>query len=303
MPARTSLPIDLSRSPFPVRAAIKQGIRPGRLRGADLDRPFWGVRTPAGTASTVLGLATAYLSRSAADHVISHTSAALIWGMPLPPRLRFDQRLHVSVSSERRAPRGRGVRGHRLQFTTGDVTAIGPILITTQARTWCDLAAMLDEEELVSVGDFLLWRRRDNSARLSPDDLLACLARFPGRRGLPVLHSSLPVLTDRADSPPESKIRVRMIRAGLPWPDVNPELYDARGHFLAMPDLAFTRYFMAIDYEGDHHRTDPEQWAKDIGRVPRLQDAGWHHTRVSKEDLRDSGELINRLARLVRERG
>lgn len=70
-----------------------------------------------------------------------------------------------------------------------------------------------------------------------------------------------------------------------------------------MADLAFSRYRMVIDYEGDHHRRDKVQWQKDIVRVPRLEAAQWHSTRVSAQGLRDSRELISRMKRLLRERG
>jgi hypothetical protein len=133
--------------------------------------------------------------------------------------------------------------------------------------------------------------------------LHAAFLGFVGRIGLARLTEALPFLSDRSDSPPESAIRYRIAGAGLPTPVVNENLYDAEGRFLAKPDLAFPEYFMAVDYEGDHHRTDPVQWRKDLGRVPRLEDAGWHSTRVSAEDLRDSSELIARLIRLLRARG
>jgi hypothetical protein len=193
--------------------------------------------------------------------------------------------------------------GHRLQLLENDIVDRLGIRVTSQARTWCDLASMLAEEDLLAAGDFLIWRRRDPELRLAPDDLRLAIRNFAGRRGTRALNSAEPELTDRSDSPPESKIRLRAVRYGLPTLDINPELYDGNGRFLAMPDLAFIHYRMALDYEGDHHRTEAEQWEKDISRVPRLQDAGWHHTRIAKTDLRDSTQLLARLSRLLRERG
>ncbi len=98
-------------------------------------------------------------------------------------------------------------------------------------------------------------------------------------------------------------MRVRMIRDGLPTPDVNLELFDSRGRFLAMPDLCYPSYLLSFDYEGDHHRTEALQWEKDIARVPRLEDANWHHTRISKADLRNSLEFLLRTRRLLIARG
>jgi len=303
MPARSPLPPVLGTGPFAVRDALRAGARPTRLRSRDLARPFWGVRSSPEDSETTLGRATAYLSRAAPGHFVSHSSAAAIWGIPLPRRLQQDTRLHVSVSTEQRAPHGVGIIGHRLQVTPPDITVLGAVRLTSLARTWCDLATLLHEEELVAAGDNVLWHRRPSSTRVSFDDLTNASARYSGRRGRPLIRSSFPLLSDRADSFPESVIRVRMIRAGLPAPDVNVEIFDRAGRFLAMPDMTYPLYALSFDYEGDHHRTDSDQWEKDISRVPRLEESNWHHTRISKADLRDSSEFIARTRRILLARG
>lgn len=143
------------------------------------------------------------------------------------------------------------------------------------------------------------WRH----PRATLQELKFAVGSRHARPGVAMLAEILPILTARADSPPESRIRYRFLLAGLPTVAVNEEIYDAQGMFIALPDLAFRRYRMVIDYEGDHHRTDRVQWQKDIARVPRLEAANWHSTRVSAQDLRDSRELICRIRRLLRERG
>jgi hypothetical protein len=303
MPARSPLPPQLQGQVFAVRDALEAGARPTRLRSGDLASPFWGVRSTTEDADTVPGRARAYLSRAAPGHFVSHASAAIIWGIPLPSRLESDERLHVAVSTEQRAPHGQGVIGHRLQLAPDDVTTHLGIRLTSLSRTWCDLATMLREEELVAAGDNLLWYRRPDAVRLSRDELRIAAAHHTGRRGRPTIRSSMPLLSDRADSYPESVMRVRMIRAGLPTPEVNLEVFDAQGHFVAMPDLSYPTYFLSFDYEGDHHRTDSLQWEKDIARVPRLENANWHHTRISKADLRNSRDFLERTRQLLFDRG
>ena len=36
-----------------------------------------------------------------------------------------------------------------------------------------------------------------------------------------------------------------------------------------------------MQYEGDHHRTDPQQWRRDIERDRRMQAEGWIVLRVT----------------------
>jgi hypothetical protein len=303
MPARSPLPPELRGQAFAVRDALEAGARPTRLRSGDLTSPFWGVRSTPEDAESVPGRSRAYLSRAAPGHFISHSSAAVIWGIPLPSRLELDERLHVAVSTEQRAPRGQGVIGHRLRLGPDDVTTHEGIRLTSLSRTWCDLASILREEELVAAGDNALWNRRPEATRVSRNDLQVAASHHSGRRGRPAIRSSILLLSDRADSYPESVMRVRMIRAGLPIPEVNLELYTERGQFLAMPDLSYPDYLLSFDYEGDHHRTDSAQWEKDIARVPRLESANWHHTRISKADLRTSRDFLERTRRLLLDRG
>jgi hypothetical protein len=303
MAVRTPLPDDLPASGFAVGDALALGVSTSRLRGADLNRPFWGVRSVGGTSFDLIARATAYLSSRSTPAVLSHISAAQLWGIPLPSKWQHDDRLHVSVPPDMRAPRGAGVAGHHLRLHPSDVELRSGIRLTSQSRTLCDLASVFGEEDLLAAADYLLWWRRTDDDRVGRVEIAQAISRHPTSRGMRKLRAIELQASDRSDSPPESKIRFRIVRAGLPQPDVNLELFDSRGQFLAMPDLSFARYKVALDYEGDHHRTDPEQWEKDIHRVPRLQDAHWHHTRISRSDLRDSTDFLARLARNLRERG
>ena len=181
-----------------------------------------------------------------------------------------------------------------------DIVLVANLAVSSPARAWIECAPFLTVEELICAGDYLLWRRQP---RETFDSLTAAVRRFAGRVGRSRIEAALPELNDRSDSPPESTLRYRFLLAGLPRPEVNVDIFDSSGDFLARPDLLFRRYLMVIDYEGDHHRTDRAQWRKDLARVPRLEAEGWHSTRVSADDLRDSRDLIARLARMLRTRG
>jgi hypothetical protein len=245
-------------------------------------------------------LAKGYAPRLKPRQFFSHVTAAQLHGIPIPQRLLTNYLLDVSAAAPSRAVRARGVRGHKHAVMRNEVVVLEGLPVSSPIRVWLELAPLLTVEELICVGDYLLWWRNPLATR---EMLRASVLGFVGRAGLARLTEALPFLSDRSDSPPESVIRYRIALAGLPTPVVNEDLYDAEGRFLARPDLAFAEYFMVIDYEGDHHRTDIVQWRKDLARVPRLEDAGWHSTRVSAEDLRDSSELIARLHRSLRARG
>ena len=300
--ARIPLP-DALGTAFSVTSALQLGIGPRRLAGADLERPFWGVRAAAGSLDDLASVARAYSARMPGHAFFSHATAAQLWSIPLPIHLESSLPIHVSVPSEHRAPEGREVVGHHLDIHPMDIESTTGIPVTSPERTVIDLAPLLDDEHLLGALDNILWRRRSTASRATRQSLRECLDRHRGRRGRFRLETLLPLATDRSDSIPESAFRLRFIRAGFPDPAPNQNVYDRNGRFIAMPDLQLLEYRMAFDYEGDHHRTDARQWRKDLRRVPLLEDAEWHHTRISADDLAKPRAVLERTARRLRERG
>jgi len=86
------------------------------------------------------------------------------------------------------------------------------------------------------------------------------------------------------------------VHAGLPEPVVAHPVRVAGGLMLH-PDLAYPEQRIAIEYEGDGHRTDASQWRRDVERVELLWAAGWRVIRVTADHLfRESRELVHRIA-------
>lgn len=292
------LPPEFLDRSFTTRHAVGAGVHPERLRRSDLERPFYGVRSRS-TAAGHGERARAYAPRLTARSFLSHTSAAALWGIPLPSFV--DPRVHVSRPHGERAIRTTGVIGHHLVVTPAEITEIDGIPVTTPDRTWCDLAGWLRLEDLVAAGDRAIWHR---APLTTLEQLVDMTRRHPGRRGRPDRSNALPLLSDRADSPPESVLRTRIVLAGLPRPEVNPVLRGPYGEWIGQPDLAFVTYREVLEYEGDGHRTDREQWLTDLARVPRFEDFSWHVNRAGRDDLRNgSRRIIGILARRLREKG
>ena len=158
---------------------------------------------------------------------------------------------------------------------------------------------MLNDEELLAAGDTLLWWREPLA---HPDAIALAVSHHRGASAA-ALQRTLPQLSARSDSPPESAFRHRFALAGLPKPEANLQLYDEHGNKIAQPDLCFPEYRESFDYEGDHHRTDPKTWQSDIKRVRRLASIGYHHTRAGAADLADSREVIEQLTTDLRAKG
>jgi very-short-patch-repair endonuclease len=68
--------------------------------------------------------------------------------------------------------------------------------------------------------------------------------------------------------------------AGLPEPEVNIEISDARGRFIGRADLVYRRWRVIVEYDGDQHRTNTKQFDKDVLRLEGFDHAGWDVVRV-----------------------
>jgi very-short-patch-repair endonuclease len=58
---------------------------------------------------------------------------------------------------------------------------------------------------------------------------------------------------------------------------------------------------VAAEYDGDQHRTNREQYVKDLRCLPKLQRLGWTIVRVIKEDSQD--DIISRVYQALVSRG
>lgn len=299
MPAPAPLPDALPHPAFAVRDALRIGVDPNRLRRSDLRTPFRGVRETAASESLVERCA-ALATVLRPDAFFCGPTAALLWGIPLPRELADDERLHVGHPHRQRPTRLSGVVGHHFVITPAELTSRDGLPLTTPERTWCDLAAYLSLHDLVAAGDRVIWRR-DPLAPLG--DVHEMVRRHPGRRGALTRAAAVGQLSDRADSPPESHLRLRFRDAGLPPVSPNLEVRAAGGGLVAEIDLAFRAYRVGVDYEGDHHRVERRQWMRDLRRFADLEDAGWSMVRATADDLADTGRLVASVRRRLASRG
>jgi very-short-patch-repair endonuclease len=97
----------------------------------------------------------------------------------------------------------------------------------------------------------------------------------------------------------ETRLRLLLVRAGLPAPCVNRDVVED-GAWLARPDLSYPLQRIAIEYEGDHHRTDRRQWKRDKARRRLLEDHGWLVIEVIDDDVYKTPELTVARVRAAR---
>ncbi|MHA7296498.1 hypothetical protein ACX80X_04905 [Pseudarthrobacter sp. MDT3-1] len=174
----------------------------------------------------------------------------------------------------------KGVSGHRLGLRSQYVGELDGVPVTCPARTWLDLAAVLDLEDLVAVADYFICSQSRSfgpkkDALCSLGDLLEQVHSTPGARGIRKARRALELCRVGADSAPETRLRLAIGRLGLPEPALRYVVQDATGWELARRDESIAAIgWASVTVTAGHVR----QWGFD-GCAHRVLDslarAGW----------------------------
>lgn len=198
-----------------------------------------------------------------------------------------------------RAAAAPGILIHRDTLVDDEVCLVQSIECTTAARTAYDIGRRIPVDEAIIRIDALL-----NATRCPVPDIAAIAGRYRGARGIRSLRKVLELVDGGAESPQETRVRLLLIRDGLPRPITQIPVRDAKGRVVRRIDMGWPEYCVGVEYDGEHHWTDPAAHAEDITRLEFLAARGWIIIRVSARHLRHAPEDVTRRARrALRERG
>ncbi len=133
----------------------------------------------------------------------------------------------------------------------------------------------------------------------SSEEVLLLAKRYAGARGMRRLRAALPLVDPGAASPKETWLRLLLIDAGLPVPTTQIPVQE-NWRLVGVVDMGWQKYMVAVEYDGDHHRANRRQYARDQDRQRKLEELGWIVVRVIAEDKpedvvrRVRGALIRR---------
>ncbi|ERG65239.1 hypothetical protein L332_12420 [Agrococcus pavilionensis RW1] len=306
MPRPAPLPEPLASGAFSTAEALRLGVSRRRLRASDLARPFHGVR--AGSApDSVLEMARAFAPRMRDGHAFAGLTAARLWGLPVESTWRADEPLVIGVPDGMPRTRATGVRSLRFATSRLGVGEIDGLPTLGPIGAFVTMGRSAEHEQLVQLADALVTpseRYRDlrfERPYATLGELSAAVEQYRRGPGAAALLAAIAAARVGVDSPRESRSRLVIVAAGLPEPVVQHRVWH-EGRLVAELDLAYPELRIAIEYEGEHHRTDAEQWAKDIRRQEELEALGWIVIRVTKADLRDGGRPLVARVRAARAR-
>lgn len=174
-----------------------------------------------------------------------------------------------------------------------DWTEIDGVRVTTPLRTAVDLACKLSRRQAVAAIDALMRRHG-----FTTEDMVDLLRRrYRRRRGVCQAREVVPLGDPRAESRPESWVRITMHDRGLP-PPVPQYWVHVDGVPTYRLDLAYPHARVAIEYNGEEFHSSPADREADRVRLEWLRAHGWTVIVLTKDDF--TPEAIDRWIREVR---
>lgn len=309
---RTSVPLpeDLPPAAFSVRTALRLGVSRERLRSADVERIGHGIYRHRGARTFEQDLAAAILA-DRPDAVVSHLSAARLLRLPLPDGLgpegwHLGIPLDLSITPGSSPLQRADVRTHRIEVPESQRSDAEGLAVTSPGRTFLDLAAVLDEEALVILGDVLVRKdpaQRSGAPCCSPKALRQVVGAAQGR---PVAHPARAALARvriGSRSSETTMLRLRLEDARLPPPEVGRTVHGDDGQTLGSVDLSWPQWKVAARYVSGES-VDPRRIQQEARASERLRRHGWIEVVLSGPDLEARGRwAVRRIGETLRERG
>jgi very-short-patch-repair endonuclease len=240
-----------------------------------------------------------YTPRIAEPSLYANAVGAWLWsGRRAPITGRAASSIHGSLWVDERAPiellwrnnrPPHGIITRNDHFTDDDVVEVNDMAVATPQRTAYDLGRYLPRLAAVTHLDAL-----SRATGLAADHVAPLIDRYRGARGIRRLRHAIDLMDGGAQSPKETWLRLLLIDAGYPRPRTQIPVVDDFGYEFACLDMGWEDVMIAVEYDGDQHRTDRIRYAWDVKRLRRIHEQGWLHVKVISEDRPD--DVLQRVA-------
>lgn len=233
--------------------------------------------------------------------VFSHSSAALIHGLP-----HWGLSLRkVSLTEQGEISRSRvsnRARIHIRPLSQNEVTSIDGLLVTSAERTVTDLAMSVRRDAAVVAADAALA-----GELVTTDSLDRALEQMAGRSGIKQARKSIELADGDSESVAETRSRLTFADFGLPEPELQADIYDEDGNWVARVDFlwresgligecdGFGKYFDGVDMAETRRRL-----AREKDRDAALVALGYTVFHWRWNDLENPRFLAERIRKLLR---
>jgi very-short-patch-repair endonuclease len=254
------------RSPFRGSVAVASGVlTPSVLAGPRFRRLFPDVYVCAEVEPDLAVRSFAAAVLVGDRGVVGGCSAAELLGASCAP---LAAPAEVVVPGRRRAPPGLVVRVEKVP--SAERWRVRAAAVTSPVRTALDLACRVPLVEAVVGVDALAHR-----FGFPPHDVIRCAYDHPGRRGAARLPRVVKLARPAAESPMETRIRLAIVLAGLPEPQLQVPVGPYR------LDMAYPELRLGIEYDGREH-LDQARALRDLDRQAYFTARAWRIVRFPK---------------------
>lgn len=272
--------------PFTWNEASRVGLDRDRLRALvgtrKLRRLLRGVYVDAGVPDSLDLRARAVAKVAPAGTVVCGRTAAWLWGVDALAMgaHRTMGAVDVMGPAGSSASRRADTFGSTGLLEDADVVDLAGVPVTTPARTGADLARLLARPDALASLDALV-----GLPGVTPEAVSTVLDRFAGYRGIVQARELVSLADARAESPQESRCRLRCVDAGFPCPEPQIEVVDVDGEFVARLDMGWREPLRAVEFDGHEAHETAEQQAWDRVRRRRVEQCGWGIAVVTSEHV------------------
>jgi hypothetical protein len=262
--------------PFRGSHAIRDGLLARHTLAADFARVYRDVYVPKTTEIDAVVKARAAHVFAQGDAIVCGLSASALHGAKW-----IDPREPAELIWPRRKRPLDGIRIRYDSLTDADVTTFDGISLTTVPRTMFDLARRRPRLRALQSVDALA-----HASGVPVDEAQRLVVENPGLRGVARAAEVLSLADGGSESPQESRVRLLLVDAGLPRPETQIRIRDEFGHVFARCDLGWSRWKVAVEYEGRQHWALERQRTWGIERYDQIDEVEWAVVRVDSEQLR-----------------
>jgi hypothetical protein len=267
----------------PFRGSVS-GLTKQQLRNRRFTRVSWDVYALRDQALE-LQARVAAAGVALPDGIPCRTTSALLQRLPVDD----DGIVHLARGLEKARTRREGIKVHRLAFLPDELMVVKGITTASGPRTLADLADQLELEALVALGDVVLHR-------WGPAAIEQAVGRSSRRPGVRLLREAAALLDAGADSPAETRARLRLHAAGFTGLRHKVVVRDVGGGWLGVPDLADEEAKVALQHEGAvHFEKGVRQRRSDVDRDEVVRQDNWQVVTSTALDDARPDRLISKV--------
>jgi hypothetical protein len=218
--------------------------------------------------------------RLPAGAAFSGRTAAWLHGLDMAPCDPIEVTIPEPIGSSRRA--GASVR--RAALASEEIVLRRGLPATAALRTVVDLGGRDPLTEGVVAADLFL-----QAGLVTVVELRTYVAEHAGAKGIARFRRVVDLAEPMAESAMETRLRMLLVLAGLPRPEVQVSIHDEQGRFLGRPDLLYRLQGLAIEYDGGNHR---DRLVDDNRRQNGLIGAGLRMLRFTAADVYGNPDVV-----------